>query len=126
MKLELKEKSKMKTGIQLIAEEREKQLKRWSLEHDDEHTAFEISSYAASHIAHAQNVDFKNHTHYDGAGNVARFQVRLIDEETEDGESIWENGNPFDQIEDKTSIESLVIAGALIAAEIDRLQRLNS
>jgi len=97
----------MKTGSELIAEERQRQIEKegWTPEHDDEHGACEMSMAASAYIE--QTIRQENgHCHPD---------------EDEPILSIWpwvsEDWKPSD------SIRNLVKAGALIAAEIDRLQR---
>jgi len=88
----------MKTGIELIAEERARQieLEGWTQEHDDQHTAGELAKNAA--ICAVRGTD-----------------AYVID--PSDGPD-WllasKHGEP---------VKRLIIAGALIAAEIDRLQR---
>lgn len=95
----------MKTGIELIAEERERQIdvEGYDAKHDTGHTGGEISLAAACYAAHPMDIFYKeeyyNQTHY----------KKLI---------------PFDEYEidkKKSELQKLVIAGALIAAEIDRL-----
>ena len=109
-KLKPGEVEKAKTGAQLIALERSRQLKieGWSPEHDDEHANFELTLAAVSYAYHVAQPD-------------------------EDGD---ENGNsrpchdwPWDKKPWNPSndqVRCLVKAGALIAAEIDRLQRLSA
>ena len=109
-----------KTGIELIAEERQRQadVEGWNNFHDEDHTAYQLSAAAGCYIASAQNKYFLDHTHSDGKP-VTRFQVR------DEGERKWVDGWPWDKEYDKREKHdikrSLVIAGALIAAEIDRL-----
>lgn len=93
----------MKTGIELIAAERERQItsEGWTPEHDDAcHSQSELTRAAISYARHLTPMD-----------NIG------------DSELLW----PFDTDEFKPSgkdpIRNLVKAGALIAAEIDRLQR---
>lgn len=113
----------MKTGIELIAEERERQIevKKYDAEHDGLETAFQLSTAAGLFIANAQNQYFKDHTHYDGRGNVARFQLR--EDETRKWSEVWP-WDDHDGRKDSDVLTSLIKAGALIAAEIDRLQEL--
>jgi hypothetical protein len=94
----------MKTGIELIAEERDRQLneENYTPDHDDEHVEGELSiaaaNYAMAHIARR-----------DGWKND-----RIL---------YW----PFEKESWKPSgndrVRELVKAGALLAAEIDRLKR---
>jgi hypothetical protein len=96
----------MKTGIELIAEERAAQMSRegWTPEHDDEHSEGEMASAAATYAAVA--VEQAN-------GDNGPFRCDPV---------LW----PWDPswFKPKDQLRNLVRAGALIAAEIDRLQRL--
>lgn len=87
----------MKTGIELIAEERQEQIKKhkWSLFHDTKHNNNELI-YAA---AYALEPNKFNGSRFDWIS----FQLK---------------------IDSKAEIERLKVAGALIAAEIDRLQNI--
>ena len=82
----------IKTGVELIAEERAKQLSKWGNDHDDGHTNSELIRAAVNLL------DF-----YYGHMLVDDFW-----------ELVLKNQDPISQLK---------IAGALIAAEIDRLQR---
>lgn len=98
----------MKTGIELIAAERERQIKveRFSAEQDDGYTDNELGKAADSYLAAVITPD---------------------DEGDENGKSRPAWDWPWDKKWWKPSddpIRNLVKAGALIAAEIDRLQRL--
>jgi len=115
----------MRTGIQLIAIERKEQIEKhgFDLEHDSFESAFQLSSAAAMLIARSQNKYFEDHNHHDDLGPVARFQIREIGEPEKWSEQWpWTN---FDKRDTTGIIESLIKAGALIAAEIDRLNDLN-
>ncbi len=91
----------MKTGIELIAKERALQISKhgWTPEHDDTHTdgalAFNAAILAVEHLG--VEVELSPGT------EIAWFQLEAKDE--------------------KSPVEWLTIAGALIAAEIDRLTR---
>ena len=99
----------MKTGTELIALERERQKLRYTSDHDDGEG--ELLDAAVAYVDAAsyepQDYEWMRREVLDGA---------------------WaETGWPQDQFRPKhTAIENLVIAGALIAAEIDRLQHLNA
>lgn len=85
----------MKTGIELIAEERQRQVEveGWTPEHDAEHTDDELAKVAAVYAAPGR----------------LRSRVRIWPED-------WDfKPTPNDRIRE------LQKAGALIAAEIDRL-----
>jgi len=84
-----------KTGIELIAQERQEQIEKhgWSLDRDQDYADGQLKQAAlyclAPHIFGWPN------------GWIIRFK---------------------DKVDNKTKIEQLTVAGALIAAEIDRLQ----
>src|SRR5437870_10325274 len=94
----------MKTGIELIAEERARQIadEGWTPKHDDEHCNGELAEAAACYA-----FESSRHAHM---GRPTRHPPP---------DWPWDDEwwKPKDQIRD------LVRAGALIAAEIDRLQR---
>ena len=91
----------MKNGIELITEERERQMKveGWTPEHDDEHTVGELAMAASCYAMTPQCRTY----------------------------SITDSGWPWDSIWWKPTPQNRILelqkAGALIAAEIDRLQR---
>lgn len=89
------------SGVELITQERERQISQegWTPEHDDQHTNGELRDAG---IAYAIACDFR-------VADSARCYWP------------WENAwwKPSED-----HIRNLVKAGALIAAEIDRLQRL--
>ena len=90
---------KTKTGIELIAEERQEQIEKHGYTaHEDDNMNDEMQlRIAASRLLGDRN-----------------------DYPSPDG---W-NGTGWRYMNDKPIKERLIIAGALIAAEIDRLQRL--
>jgi hypothetical protein len=101
----------VKSGVERIAAERARQVsgERKSAEHDDTHRMGELAITAACYAVH---------------GTIACCRVFCL----ETGEHT--DAFPFDCCDDKrlkhSQIRRLEIAGALIAAEIDRLQRLES
>lgn len=99
----------MKTGIQLITEERERQIAQegWTPEHDDEHRRGELASAASAYTIASRDMIL---------GLPPRGVAMAI------GSMYW----PADWGEFKATedvVRNLTKAGALIAAEIDRLQR---
>ena len=90
----------MKTGIELIADERQRQItaEGWTPEHDDQHTESELLQAAICYAENGSNLEL-------GACDVPWPW----------GENDWKPS--------QDNIRNLVKAGALIAAEIDRLQR---
>ena len=96
----------MKTGIELIAEERQRQIEKegYTPEHDANHDGGELALAAACYAAFPVNI----YTHDHSRVNQQVFN-RLI---------------PFDEYEidsKHSEIRRLTIAGALIVAEIDRI-----
>lgn len=96
----------MKTGIELIAEERQRQIEKegWTPEHDDQHNTGDLA-LAASAYAFAELYRQTTSEGYDTTPHIWPF-----------GRERWKP-TPNDRIRE------LQKSGALIAAEIDRLQR---
>jgi len=94
----------MKTGIGLITEERNRQVNEegWSSDHDDNH---DDESLALAAACYAAPIKLFTKNGY----------LSFIDP--------WPWGREDDKRETHNRLKCLVIAGALIAAEIDRLQR---
>jgi hypothetical protein len=94
----------MKTGIQLIEQERERQISQegWTPEHDDSHDGAEMVR-AACCYAHA-------------AALITTHEIPPVLPGVWPWAADW--WKPSEE-----PIRNLVKAGALIAAEIDRLQR---
>lgn len=97
----------MKTGIELIAEERHRQIEKedWTPEHDDQHNTSDLALAAAAY-ASAELYRRTTPEGYDNMPHIWPFERK------------WWKPTPDDRIRE------LQKAGALIAAEIDRLQRL--
>jgi len=96
------------TGIELIANERQRQIdaEGWTAEHDSKHYSGEIIAAARSYAKVAQKQVCGLPTH----------QLPFFEWPWDD--KWWKpSDNP---------VRNLVKAGALIAAEIDRLQRMTS
>ncbi len=92
----------MKTGIELIAEERTRQIEKeaWTPEHDDTHQTNELSMAAVAYVLWCANPFLQ-----------------------EKAKEFWPWDEAWFKPKDFDEIRNLVKAGALIAAEIDRLQR---
>jgi hypothetical protein len=109
------------TGIELIAEERARQIEKegWTPEHDDEHTDESLALVAA---LYATPIPL-----FEQQGDQSYFVF------ADPWPESWDNGwdkRPIDEFtynQRKPTAEErlrlLAKAGALIAAEIDRLQR---
>ena len=99
----------MKTGIELIANERLRQIgyEGWTPEHDDEHTDGALAVAACCYAAQENQG-----LYYDGK------KLRQAALQHWPWAREWWKPTPDDRVRE------LVKAGALIAAEIDRLLRL--
>src|SRR5689334_7002499 len=105
---------KITYGARVIAKERDRQKteEEWTSEHDDEHDGFELTRAAASYALHV----VESHGTLDRA--VDRHVVAAAINCSWPWESrLWNPSGP-DDIE-----KQLAKAGALIAAELDRLHR---
>ena len=91
----------MKTGIELIAEERQRQVEKWTKEHDNQPKCGELSDTA---VCYAMRGYWRR--------RISIIEIFPFDMK-------WWKPTPDDRIKE------LQKAGALIAAEIDRLQYLN-
>lgn len=128
-------------GVEAIKHERERQIKveGWDYSHDEDYDAGQLIGAAGCYVANAlskllQDIRLTNQS------PLAKFQIYSA-EATEDvqvnqdyrikGKTPgWEDAWPWDSKWDKrekhNTLRSLVIAGALIAAEIDRITALPS
>lgn len=98
----------MNTGIELIAKERKRQVEKegWDDEHDEEHWRGELVDAAICYAYGAKSIQRSLNDHETSVNVKINFWP-------------WEDKwwKPS-----KNRIKDLVKAGALIAAEIDRLQ----
>ena len=96
----------MESGIELIAIERQEQIEKhgWDANHDDDHFGGALLKAAATLCANGTDVI-----------------VQDPDGEWGTGDDPWGLESKLDG--DKNKIHRLKVAGALIAAEIDRIQR---
>lgn len=107
------------TGIELITAERQRQIEveGWTHEHDDKHTEGQLRRAAGWYALNADACnwhDVVGVTHPDSAAS-ALFKER-------DGYYSWPFAREWFRPTGDT-VRDLVKAGALIAAEIDRIQR---
>lgn len=98
----------MKTGIELIIKERKRQIEKegWTPKHDDSHIDGELANAASCYAMTDDQRDFINEHGNDYFLNLWPFELE------------WLKFTPEDRIKELTK------AGALIAAEIDRLNRI--
>ena len=100
------------SGAELIAKERQRQIEKegWTVEHDSDryHTDCEIAQAAACYI-------------YNYIGNTRQCAAYFLNHANDfwPWDEKWFKPTPDDPIRELTK------AGALIAAEIDRLQRID-
>lgn len=131
-----KEKDKQMSGAGLITQERKRQIeiKRWTAEHDDEHIHGEMALAA---LAYASPFPVKVQAHVTkpcgcrSAGECTHTfgELQWIDPwpwSRDWDKRVFADGAPAPNknLQAEKRIDLLVKAGALIAAEIDRLQRL--
>jgi hypothetical protein len=105
-------------GTALIAAERRRQVEQegYTAEHDDEHDDSELLLAAKCYIEHAfgRGWIIFNNPRPDLGDGLSRYQSECAPDDWPWSEDAW---NPHDPIRD------IARAGALIAAEIDRLKR---
>lgn len=111
--------SKWVCGVELIAAERQRQIskEKWSEKHDDGHNQRELARAAHSYVGHYVHRAwvFTNELEMPGVRDGEK------DYRNEEAPEYW----PWDEKDwnPQEPLRDLVKAGALIAAEIDRLQR---
>lgn len=111
------------TGIELIADERARQIsvEGWTPEHDDEHEGEELALAAALYATPIPLFEVK----CDRTGSVKWSDPWPWQDSVEGPRGGAFSVNAWDKRKKHSRLRRLVVAGALIAAEIDRLQRLN-
>lgn len=102
--------SRMNKYAQLMAEERERQISEegWSPEHDDEHVNGELANVAACFSATNELYLYSKHS--DGLHNMTACHLYP-----------WED--KYYKKASKNRKQQLIVAGALIIAELERLER---
>jgi hypothetical protein len=110
------------TAIGLIQQERSRQIydEGWTTEHDDKHTDGELAEAASCYAAWAHSISFKPEDIYitKGKENLPKDALLLVERNHRwPWAKEWWKPTPDDRIKE------LVKAGALIVAEIERLQR---
>jgi hypothetical protein len=118
----------MKTGVELIAEERQRQIEveGWSKEHDEAHKNGELSiaaaCYAVNKLPDMRVQALRKESGFFSGNAGDRGDRGLV--------SGWYDAWPFNESWDKRyrhdRLRSLIAAGALIAAEIDRLNAIQN
>lgn len=105
-------------GVELIAAERQRQVtsEGWTPEHDDGHSTGDLLLAAESYLHSMEAVPFGVEN---GVPDGKRLEPRLRPPHQWPWDASW--WKPSDD-----QVRNLVKAGALIAAEIDRLKRLES
>jgi hypothetical protein len=105
------------TGVELIAAERQRQMEAegWTPEHDDVHDLGEMAAAAVSYAMHP----FSD-ARIAGAERDFRNTAGMAPPAEWPWDAEWWKPTPKDRVRELTK------AGALLAAEIDRLQRASS
>ncbi|NAS22470.1 hypothetical protein GT755_12335 [Herbidospora sp. NEAU-GS84] len=98
--------SRSATAVELIAAERDRQIRRegWTVEHDDQHTRGQLAGAGAAYAVAAARMS--------GASIWSAW-----------AEEVWPWSDKAYKPTPGDPIRTLVKAGALIVAEIERLQR---
>ena len=106
----------MKTGVQIISEERARHFmqENWTAKHDDAHAKGELAVAAACYALTQYEIRRSTVCHH----GVPRDRFTTIIDHLWPFEREWWKPTP------RNRVKQLAKAGALIAAEIDRLQRL--
>lgn len=108
----------MSTGIEAIAAERQRQIEKegWTQGHDDEHTDESLALAAACYLAPFV-------LRIDGTGVSFRQCRPETDTQPKELPVFWPASWDHGWWKPKSHREDLVRAGALVAAEIDRIDR---
>ena len=95
------------TGIDFIAEERQRQIDEegWTINHDVRHRTGQLVEAAIAYAAQSINIEVRRVT----IGTLRHIYSDL-----------WPWDKTFDKRKKHAPLRCLVIAGALLAAEIDR------
>lgn len=98
-------------GASIVAKERLRQIEKfdWSPAHDDQYKDGELLVYAQYWMSMLELTEVREY--------VKKFLQSL-------GQSGW--GDEWFKYDERTPVERLARAGALVAAEIDRVGRLNT
>lgn len=107
-------KAPLPSSIELIRMERERQITKEGrdAEHDDEHTGGELALAAACYAAHNRGASYDPMDIFE-LGDFIEYRFS----------SLWPWTPKYDKRKKHPYKRRLVIAGALIVAELDRLQR---
>jgi hypothetical protein len=102
-------------GVDLIAMERERQIKKegWTPEHDNAHTGFQLTLAAIAYAAAAVGTEVK----------AKLYNLCFHKPKAPKWTDPWPWDTAFDKRKKHNRKKCLVVAGALIAAELDRLER---
>lgn len=119
------------TPLELIAEERKRQIEKegWTLEHDDEHEDSELAMAAALYASPDDNLMIVNYcdcckTIKETIDPWPWLDIVNYDRYSDGGIDIEEHA--WDKRKEHDRMRRLTIAGALIVAEMERLQRKKS
>jgi len=113
---------KNKSGAELIADERKRQVETegWTAEHDDNHSYGELAIAAVCYTAAGAGIEVFQHC------ETHKPQHTFIDPWPWEKE--WDKRLEYGRLPSSTDEKRdlLIKAGALIAAEIDRLNRIQN
>ena len=105
----------MNKGLELIAKERERQSKEegWTKEHDDSYRRNELALAAACYAAVDQTIVNESIKIYKCLEFCDGYRFK----------DLWPWADKYDKRKKHSYQKRLIIAGALIVAELDRLER---
>lgn len=108
----------MSTGVEAIAAERQRQIDQegWSIAHDNAHTDGSLAQAAACYALEHSTMTYRTEYGYAERGEGDIYDVPTL----------WPRSWHPRYWKRKDRRRDLVRAGALIAAEIDRLDRMKS
>jgi len=111
------------TGVELIADERERQVtvRRWTALHDDEHADGELAMAAACYAAPDRIYVEERHANGIGFVDPWPWPYDGSDRRPTNGNVLQPNAS----LPAPERVRQLAKAGALIAAEIDRIVRVS-
>jgi len=107
------------TPIEEIAAERQRQrdVEGWTLYHDDEHTDRSLAAAAAAYAYHASLDDAGRRTTADAESKPGYFSIL---------KGLWPRSWDWQYWKPKNRRRDLVRAGALIVAELERMNRMEN
>lgn len=110
----------MEKIVQQIVDERkrQKEVEGWLPEHDDKHKTGELALAAACYAGNIRLTDSE-----EGGSSDGDIRHVFVKGKSSYSKSIWPWDSEWDKRDKHSRKKQLVIAGALIVAELERLER---